>query len=209
MKKTWLTLVIAAVLGFGLSACGEQNDRDRDDPRDPMQQVEEADERDARQQEVRDERSQRGESLSAEMDDGNIDPARDSQRQPPGALSDSLGDTSDPQTVRTHTQEHTELQQELRQYLQQTNADSRDQCAAIPYGHKACGGPETYIVYSQRDMDENDIAELNEQVARYNQLDAFLKTSRGVASTCDITPEPEIRFENGRCIAASQPLRNQ
>ena len=93
--------------------------------------------------------------------------------------------------------------------LQRTEADNREQCALIPYGHKPCGGPESYIVYSQMDMDENDIDELHDKVRRYNQLDAFIKSSQGIMSTCDITPEPEVRFENGRCIADARASFNQ
>lgn len=180
MKKTRLSLALAAIfsLSLGLAACSDPDDQ-RGDPMDPAQETSAA-EREARQQEVRDD-------LMA------------------GDISD-LGDASDPQTVRTHEQEHAELQQTLREYLQRTRADNENQCAMLPYGHKPCGGPETYMVYSQKDMSDSDIEQLEQRVARYNQLDAFLKTSSGMMSNCQVTPEPEIRFENGRCVASQGRL---
>lgn len=208
MKKTCLFLALAAALS--LAACSDPDDQ-RGDPQDPTQQAP-ATERDARQQELRED-----ENVSADGSSDGIDPARDPAHQPAPATSEyrdlyvdsieELGDIDDPQTVRTHTQEHVELQQELREVLQNTEADSREQCAMIPYGHKPCGGPETYLVYSQRDMSEDDISELHDNVRRYNQLDAFIKASQQMMSTCDITPQPEIRFENGRCIADAEGMR--
>lgn len=203
MKKASLFLALAAALS--LSACSDPDDQ-RGDPMDPTQQAPVATEREARQQEVRED-----ENVSAEASSEGIDPARDASRQPAPAINEysdlyadnieELGSIDDPQQVRTHTQEHTELQQELREMLQRTEADNRNQCALIPYGHKPCGGPESYLAYSQMDMSESDIDELHEKVRRYNQLDAFIKSSQGVMSTCDITPEPDILYENGRCIA--------
>ncbi len=184
MKKTRLSLALAAIfsLSLGLTACSDPDDQ-RGDPMDPAQETSAA-EREARQQEVRDERNP-----TAKTDDDDLwDAARD------------------PQTVRTHQQEHAELQQTLREYLQRTRADNENQCAMLPYGHKPCGGPETYMVYSQKDMSDSDIEHLEQRVARYNQLDAFLKTSSGMMSNCQVTPEPEIRFENGRCVASQGRL---
>ena len=210
MKKTCLFLALAAALS--VSACSDPDDQ-RGDPQDPTQEAP-ATERDARQQELRED-----ENVSADGSSDGIDPARDGSRQPPSATGEyadlyanadnieELGDVDDPQQVRTHMQEHAELQQDLRGLLQRSEADSREQCAMIPYGHKPCGGPESYIVYSQKDMSEGDIEELHENVRRYNQLDAFIKTSQQMMSTCDITPEPQIRFENGRCIADSNHMR--
>ncbi|RAJ93614.1 hypothetical protein [Aliidiomarina maris] len=218
MKKTRLSLALAAIfsLSLGLAACSDPDDQ-RGDPMDPAQETSAA-EREARQQEVRDERNP-----TAETDDDDLwDAARDPSNQPAPAMGEyrnkeyredlmagdisELGDASDPQTVRTHEQEHAELQQTLREYLQRTRADNENQCAMLPYGHKPCGGPETYMVYSQKDMSDSDIEQLEQRVARYNQLDAFIKTTRGVMSNCQVTPEPEIRFENGRCVASQGRL---
>lgn len=101
-------------------------------------------------------------------------------------------------------QEHRELRDILLAYSRNNAADSAEQCATFPMGHKACGGPEEYQVYSQKGMSASDIETLHQQVERYNQLDAALKITSGVVSNCQITPEPKIRFENGRCQAQLQ-----
>ncbi|MCC5879390.1 MAG: hypothetical protein JJU03_05825 [Idiomarina sp.] len=204
MKKTCLFFALAAALS--LSACSDPDDQ-RGDPTEPTQQAP-ATEREARQQALHED-----ENVSEEGSSDGIDPARAPERQPASATNgyrdlyasniEELGDIDDPRTVRTHTQEHVELQQELRELLQRTEADERGQCAMIPYGHKPCGGPESYMVYSQKDMSDDDIDELHEKVRRYNQLDAFIKSAQQMMSTCEVTPQPEIQFENGRCIAGN------
>lgn len=194
MKKTCLFFALAAALS--LTACGDPDDQ-HGDPQEPTQQTP-ATEREAQQQELREDTDVNEEATS---DATNLYADIDN-------LAD-FGNVDDPQQVRTHQQEHTELQGELRALLQRTQADSREQCAMIPYGHKPCGGPEAYIVYSQKDMSESDIEALHEKVQRYNQLDAFIKSSRQIMSTCEITPQPEIRFENGRCIADSRAMHQQ
>lgn len=173
MKKLMLSLTIA----LALTACGERDDQ-RGDPTAPMQQSEQNERRDG--------------NVSAAPEER--DSAIDHSAQPAPSAD------TDPEAIRSHEQEHAELQTYLNTYIRQTQADNIEQCSMFAYGQKACGGPEMYVVYSQRDMDEDAIAELNEHVARYNQLDAFIKMTRNIVSTCDITPEPEIRYENGRCI---------
>lgn len=182
MKNTMLMLIVS--LAVGLSACTETNDSE-----DTTNQESETQQSNEQQQALN---------------------SNDSEPDETDSLED-LEAASDPDTVRTHIQEHTELQETLRQYLQRTAADSRDQCALIPYGHKPCGGPDHYIVYSQKGMSDGDIAELEKQVKRYNQLDAFIDSSRNIVGTCQVTPEPEIQFENGRCTQSSgdRPILNQ
>lgn len=177
MKKFLLSLLVT----FAVTACSDREDDQRGSPTDPMQQSEQADERD--------------ENASPSPEPGERDSAVDHSAQPAPSL-----ETSDPDAIRSHEDEHAELQTYLNAYLRRTEADNIEQCSMFPYGHKACGGPETYVVYSQKDMSDETIAELENHVERYNQLDAFIKTTRGIVSTCDVTPEPEIRYENGRCV---------
>lgn len=210
MRKSRLSLTLAAIftLSFGLAACSDPDDQ-RGDPTEPTQEAP-ATERDARQQDVRDERN-----VSEELNQEGLDAASDPTNQPTPATAEyrqdllaqnvsNLGDTDDPSTVRTFQQEHAELQQTIRQALSRNRADDIDQCAMVPFGHSPCGGAETYLVYSQRDMSSDEIEDFEEKVARYNQLDAFLKTSRNIVGTCEVTPVPEIVFENGRCMASGR-----
>ncbi|MGX5913541.1 hypothetical protein ACR0ST_02230 [Aliidiomarina sp. Khilg15.8] len=151
------------------------------------------------------------ESEETEQDTAGSEEVQQSTESATESSLQDLEAATDPDTVRTHVQEHTELQETLRQYLQRTAADSRDQCALIPYGHKPCGGPDHYIVYSQKGMTAGDIAELEKQVERYNQLDAFIDSSRNIVSNCQVTPKPEIQFQNGRCTQSEgdRPILNQ
>lgn len=235
MRKSRISLALAAVFALGLAACGDPDDQ-RGDPTDPMQQTP-ATERDARQQADRDSDDSNDARSAEQLDEegrdrearqraarseGNInenlardgyDPATDPNTQPipaeqdfhrPDLLArnlDELGDLEDEENVRTQQQAREQLLAEIERTVGNREADDVNQCAFVPLGHKACGGPESYMVYSQRNMSDSDIESFEEQIARYNQLDAFIKTAENRMSTCDITPRPQISLEGGRCIA--------
>lgn len=176
MRKTKLTLALAAIftLSSGLIACSPE--QQEYDPQEPQQTP----------------YDQSADQDSAD-ENGTATHEATEQGTEPASLSE--------QTMQTHEEEHAELQQVLRQYFHRNQADSREQCAMFEYGVKPCGGPERYIIYSQKDMSEEELTQLEQTVARFNQLDAFIKSTRGVVSNCQVTPEPEIVFRDGRCTA--------
>ena len=231
MRKSRISLALAAIFALGLTACGDPNDQ-RGDPTDPTQQAPVA-ERDARQQaderagQQSADRRDREALQSSARNEGNIndnldrdgyDPATNADTQPVPATQDfhrpdllaqnfdELGDLEDQDNVRARQEAREELLAEIERTVGEREADDVNQCAFVPMGHKPCGGPERYMVYSQRDMSDSDIETFEAQVSQYNQLDAFIKTAEDRMSTCDITPRPEIRLEGGRCVAQDSRL---
>lgn len=73
------------------------------------------------------------------------------------------------------------------------------QCKKTGFGHKACGGPASYLIYSTQGLDE---ALLLQKVARYNQLDQAEQERQGLMSDCAVVPEPGVALVGGFCVAS-------
>jgi hypothetical protein len=73
------------------------------------------------------------------------------------------------------------------------------ECRTAPVGHRACGGPRTYIVYCAAHTDSAalfaKLAELARAEDEYNQRNQM-------ASTCEFREPPSTKIENGSCVAA-------
>lgn len=74
------------------------------------------------------------------------------------------------------------------------------QCRTMAFGHKACGGPGSYIVYSIQSTDESKLENL---VKTLYDLSVQYQQQRQWSSTCDITPQPSVVLQNGACVAVS------
>jgi len=72
------------------------------------------------------------------------------------------------------------------------------QCKKVGLGHKPCGGPSSYLIYSTAGLDE---ARLLEKVSLYNQLDQAQQQRLGLVSDCAVVPEPAVALVGGVCVA--------
>ena len=72
------------------------------------------------------------------------------------------------------------------------------ECRAVPVGEKPCGGPWSFLVSSA--TGEQELAVI-QRAARTAALDREANEQFGIASGCELVPEPEIVVENGVCVA--------
>lgn len=192
---------------------GRQSADRRDDERTAGRVGEDRADDDVRNREARQTDARTEGNINDTLARDGYDPATNANTQPvpasqdfhrPDLLArnfDELGDLEDEENVRARQQAREELLADIERSVGNREADDVNQCAFVPLGHKPCGGPERYMVYSERDMSDGDIESFEAKIARYNQLDAFIKTAENRVSTCDITPRPEIGLEGGRCVA--------
>ncbi|HSI70537.1 MAG TPA: hypothetical protein VK941_09910 [Gillisia sp.] len=70
------------------------------------------------------------------------------------------------------------------------------ECHFIPYGSKACGGPQGYLIFSSNvDRDE-----LQNKVDIYTKAEATYNEQQGIMSDCSIPPEPQkLDCVDGNC----------
>ena len=89
------------------------------------------------------------------------------------------------------------LLQQLRAEIGTAACDSAQQCKTIAVGHKACGGPETYLAWSRKTGDGAKIRHLAE--AQRAQRKAENEAS-GMLSTCSAVMDPGATCSAGRCV---------
>lgn len=100
----------------------------------------------------------------------------------------------DPQAVA----QRDALWQKVQGLVGDAACQDSSQCRAIAYGHKACGGPAGYLVYSTMHTDE---AALKSAVEQYTRA-ARAAERPGMVSTCEMLLEPAVACQAKRCVRA-------
>lgn len=77
------------------------------------------------------------------------------------------------------------------------------QCRSLPLGHRACGGPEAYGVYSLKVHNEAEVLRLAQG---YREARRAENQASGRVSTCIALPDPGARCEatTQRCVLGNQ-----
>ncbi len=77
------------------------------------------------------------------------------------------------------------------------------QCRTLPIGAMACGGPESYLPYSESRTDEKTLRALGEQYKAERQAQ---NKASGLMSTCRYMTDPGAVCTSGSCVlGASSP----
>ena len=69
-------------------------------------------------------------------------------------------------------------------------------CGVLGFGYKACGGPESYLVYSKRSTNETT---LKSRVQQHAALQKQYAQQQGLASTCDAPVQPSPLCSRSVC----------
>ena len=83
------------------------------------------------------------------------------------------------------------------------NSCERDsQCHSMGMGAKACGGPESYLAWSDQNAGAARLKQLVEQHAAARRDE---DARAGLMSTCQLTPDPGATCRAGRCELRTPP----
>jgi hypothetical protein len=93
------------------------------------------------------------------------------------------------------------LHQRIRDVVGEAVCTSNAQCRTLPIGHKACGGPEGYLVWSSAGTSEGVLRGLVDQ---YNQARKRDVQQSGRVSDCSMLADPGARCDAGRCVPAGR-----
>ena len=91
-----------------------------------------------------------------------------------------------------------EMEAEIDTLIGAAPCKGDEDCRAVAFGAKPCGGPWSYKVYAAAAV---DTAALLDLVRRYNEFNATLNERWGWASDCMHVAEPEVACVEGRCEA--------
>ena len=90
------------------------------------------------------------------------------------------------------------METEIDELIGIPDCNQGQDCRAIAFGTKPCGGPWNYKVYSVAELDTVHLADL---VAEYNRFNEILNRRHGWASDCMFVSEPRVTCLDGRCVA--------
>lgn len=76
-----------------------------------------------------------------------------------------------------------------------------DDCRALPFGEKPCGGPWSYKVFS---ISATDSVELAGMIDHYNEFNHILNERYGWMSDCMYVMPPAVDCYKGQCVAAPE-----
>jgi hypothetical protein len=97
-----------------------------------------------------------------------------------------------------------DLRQSIRAEIGDAPCSSSSVCQTIPFGAKACGGPQQYLIYS---TSATDSARLAREVARYNEAQRKRNREEGRVSDCSVVVRPQVSCVSGQCRAAPAGTR--
>lgn len=85
---------------------------------------------------------------------------------------------------------------EIQNYIKSFGCSESAGCSFIAFGTKPCGGPWSYIVFSNN----VNLTKLEEMVKDYNEMNKLYNIQTGVASDCMfVLPPTEVKCVNGVC----------
>ncbi len=104
------------------------------------------------------------------------------------------GSTSSPQELlaKSYT--------DLEALTADKSCDTSEQCQVMPVGHRACGGPSGFVIYSTKTSEQNKILLLGQEITR---LEKQINLEEGRLSTCQQLPQPGSQCINHRCEETS------
>ena len=89
------------------------------------------------------------------------------------------------------------LEREARALAKTDGCARSEQCRTAPVGHRACGGPRTYLAYCARTTDSTALFAKLGELARAEEA---AQRREGVVSTCLMRLPPTVSLGAGRCV---------
>jgi hypothetical protein len=84
----------------------------------------------------------------------------------------------------------------IRAMVGTPSCSSDAQCHSLPVGHRACGGPESYLAWSSANTSQQELQALAE---RYKEERRAADAASGMLSTCRFMPDPGAVCRAGAC----------
>ena len=86
--------------------------------------------------------------------------------------------------------------QEIQNYINSFSCSESAGCSFIAFGAKPCGGPYTYLLFSN----SVNLTKLKEMVANYNEMNRLYNIQTNAISDCMYAlPPTEVKCVNGVC----------
>ena len=117
----------------------------------------------------------------------------------PGTSPNSSSSNSN----RSARLDEAQLQQRITAAVGAAACQKQSDCATLPVGAKACGGPARWVAWSAA---QSDGAQLQAWAAELDTLQRQRQAAEGLMSTCSIVPDPGAVCRAGQCVLAQANL---
>ena len=87
--------------------------------------------------------------------------------------------------------------QQLRALTADPQCDNSAQCKVTPVGSRACGGPSSYLVYSNKIADEQEVELLSKKITT---LESQFNAENAMVSICQHLTAPETQCVENKCV---------
>jgi hypothetical protein len=95
------------------------------------------------------------------------------------------------------------LMAQIQAEIGEASCDNAQQCKTVAIGHKACGGPESYLAYSTKGNNEAKVTSL---AAAYAAERKASNVASGRMSTCSMMMDPGATCSAGKCVTSKDGL---
>jgi hypothetical protein len=92
------------------------------------------------------------------------------------------------------------LMQQIQAEIGDASCEANQQCRTLPVGHRACGGPESYLAYSTKHSDTEKLLDLAAQDSAASKAQ---NERSGMMSTCQAISDPGSTCSAGHCVAGN------
>lgn len=113
------------------------------------------------------------------------------------ASGDAAAPAAPPQAAAPAAPGHQGLWQKIQAEIGSASCDSPSQCRTLAVGHKACGGPESYVAYSTKAGNSARLVQLGEQYAAARKAE---NERSGMVSNCMMVVDPGATCAASRCV---------
>lgn len=93
--------------------------------------------------------------------------------------------------------------EQLRAEIGEARCSEPAQCRTVAVGHKACGGPSGYLVWSS--AHNGDGARVQALAERHRELSRQEVLRSGQLSNCAMVTDPGAQCQAGRCVLQTAP----
>jgi hypothetical protein len=117
----------------------------------------------------------------------------------PAVLAKSKQATKlDPQMQEQPTRENIQkAHQQLKTLTADSQCDNSAQCKVVAVGSRACGGPSSYLVYSNKTANEQAVEQLSKKIT---SLESQFNAENSMVSICQHLMAPGAQCVENKCV---------
>lgn len=87
--------------------------------------------------------------------------------------------------------------QQLNTLITDTQCDNSTQCQVLAVGSRACGGPSSYIVYSNKTADSDQVEQL---ATKITEQESKFNAQNDMMSICQHLSAPSTQCTENKCV---------